>query len=424
MWNRFTQIPIELYLAARYVTANIKQSLIIILAVGMGVAIITFIPSINLSFFEYFLEKTVQNAAHINITREIETESRNINLLKKYRNKTGNNHEQIVLTDQSLIRRRNITAYRRLVDEFKQIPGVAAAAPFIKDQGIVRRGGKSRSIDINGIIPEQERYITDIFENVYIGNLSTISNQEVFLGYLLADELGVQIGNRIQLVTPYGQKSYKVAGLIKNGNYLRDLSQVVMNLDAAQQLLNLDNEVTSIGIKLVDYYDAPKISNIIKNTYPVKVRNWMEDNVTILEQISNFRTIIAFISFMIVMAAASSITSVLIMVVASKSKEIGILKAMGTPGGSILRLFVIQAVFLSIFGALFGVFGGWFFIQVYNFSPMSTAETFLGIGREPATVNTEYAIYAVCYAIISSVLASLIPAWQASKLDPVHAINQ
>lgn len=416
----FSRLPIEWYMAARYIRTNIRQSLIIMLAVGMGVAIIIFVPSINLSFFEYFLNKTVQNAPHINVTREMETGERNRQMMASL----APEGYDVLMTDQTVIRRRNIKAYQRLMKDLMKFPGVTNAAPFVQDNVIIVRGSASRAVDLRGIVPEAEKEITDIEENVTIGNLDTLGNNEIFLGYLLADELNANIGNRVTIVSPYGRKNYKLTGLIDSGNYLRDLGSAWLTLEAAQQVLDLPNEVTGIGLRVAEIYTADNIAKAISRAYPVKTRSWMEDNVTILEQISNFRTIIAFISFMIVMAAASSITSVLIMVVASKSKEIGILKAMGASPGSIMRLFVIQAVFLALLGSVAGIFGGWLFIQIYNFSPMSRSETLLGIGREPATLNIEYTFYAVFYAMASSILASIFPAWRASRLDPVQAINQ
>lgn len=417
----FWNIPIEAYIASRYIRFNIRQSIIIMLAVGMGVSIIIFIPSVNLSFFDYFLRKTVQNSAHIEVTRELKTRDRN----KTVMSLLFEPQKQLVLmNDQSLTRFRNITAYQGLTQELFHFPGVVEAAPHISKPVIIVRGGYSRGVDLQGIVPEKEKQISDIASVVMEGNLDTLSSNEVFLGYLLAEELGVKIGNRVQIVTPNGRKSFKVAGLTNSGMRPKDLGQVLTTLEGAQNALGMKNEVTGIGLKIKNIFEAEALSQLIQKTLPVKAQSWMENSRTILEQISNFRVIIGFISFMIVMAAASSITSVLIMVVASKSKEIGILKAMGTTPGEIMRLFVIQAVFLSILGAGAGILGGLFFIAVYNFSPISRAETFLGVGREPVTLNMEYTIYAVCYAMGSSILASLIPAWRAGKLDPVKAINQ
>lgn len=412
-------MPFSLYIALRYIRFNLKQSLIIMLAVGMGVGIIIFIPSVNLGFMDYLIKKTVNNAAHIQVTREIETDERNRQLLQaKLPQKT-----QLVVTDQTLTRRRKITAYNQLAEKLREFPGVTEVAPYIKEQAIIVRGSDSRGIQINGIIPERERNLSDLVQNVTEGNLDTVSSNEVFLGVTLADELGANVGNRVQIVTPWGQKSFKVAGIIDNKNYIRDQQLVVTNLEGAQQMLNMANEVTGIGVRVKDIYQADQIAELIRNTFPVKARSWIEDNVTILSQIKNFRFIIAFVSVMIVMAAASSITSVLIMVVASKTREIGIMKAMGAKPGSITRIFLIQAIILGVFGAMCGMLLALFFINLYNFSPMSRADTIMGIGREPVKMNFEYTIYAILYSMGSSLLASLIPALRAGNMNPVEAIN-
>lgn len=412
-------MPFSLYIALRYIQYNLRQSLIIMLAVGMGVGIIIFIPSVNLGFMDYLIKKTVNNAAHVQVTRDIETDERNRQLLQAKIPKDA----QLVVTDQTLTRRRKITAYNQLSDKLREFPGVVEVAPYIREQAIIVRGSDSRGVQLNGIIPEREQNLSDLLENVTEGNLDTVSSNEVFLGVTLADELGANVGNRVQIITPWGQKSFKVAGIIDNKNYVRDMSLVVTNIEGAQQMLDMANEVTGIGIKVRDIYQADTIAQQIQNTYPVKARSWIEDNVTILSQIKNFRFIIAFVSVMIVMAAASSITSVLIMVVASKTREIGIMKAMGARPGTVMRIFLIQAVILGIFGAICGILLAWMFINLYNFSPMSRQDTLLGIGREPVKMNLEYTIYAILYSMGSSLVASLIPAWRAGHLNPVEAIN-
>ncbi len=415
----------ELFIAIRYTLANMKQSLMIAFAVGLGVAIIIFIPSVNLSFFGYFLEKTVENSAHIKVTRELETMERNIQALTRHLTSGSpeNDDPHIIFSDQTLTRKRNIKAYRQLMKQIRGVTGVLEVSPYINEQIIVSHGSQIRGGSIQGIVPEMEKNIRQLEEDIAVGNIDNMGSSDVFIGWRLADELGVRLGNRIQLVTSEGRKSYKVAGLINTGIYQKDLDTIYISLKSAQQLLNMSNEITGINIRLQDIYAAPKISDVIHQTFHLKTRNWMEDNEVILDQIGMFRVIIAFISFLIVFAAASSITSVLIMVVASKSKEIGILKAMGLPPGSIMRLFVFQAICLSILGATAGVFGGMGLIELYNATPYSKAESFLGIGRQPVEINLEYTYYAIIYAMLSSFLASLFPAWHASRLDPVKAIN-
>ncbi len=424
MERLLAKLPVDLFIAARYILANLRQSLIIMLAVGIGVSIIIFIPSVNLSFFNYFLQKTVESSPHITVTRELDTMPRNQEALQTLVPRLLPQAGRILYSDQTQTRRRNILAYKRLMDQLERMPGVVAVAPYVKEQVIAVRGNQSRAADLNGILPDREILITSLADDVMEGDILAMGTNEVFIGYLLADELGVGIGDRIKLVSAFGERSYKVGGLIKTDIYLRDYSIIYQPLQQAQKLLDMNNEVTGLGLKIKDIYDAETMARLIAETYNVKTRSWMEDNKVYLDQISNFRVIISVISILIIFAAATSITSVLIMVVASKSKEIGILKAMGTRPRAILRLFVSQAILLSILGAIGGFFGALFLIWIYNLSPAGHGTTVLGIEREPTTLNVEFTIYAFIYSIGASVLASIIPAWMASRLDPVEAINQ
>lgn len=424
MGSRLTDLlPLELYIASRYVSANMKQSLIIMLAVGIGVSLIVFIPSINLSFFKYFLDKTVENSAHITLTRELNTMPRNEEALKKQL-QVKEKHQKLLFSDQTSIRRRNITAYKRLISELEKFPGVTAVSPSVRDQVIVVKGSQSRTASLRGVIPDLENTLNHFEDDVIEGNLESMGPNDVFLGSALADELNAGPGDRVQLLTPYGNHSYKIAGLIESGIYQQDLTTLYQPLESAQKLLNLNNEVTHIGLKIQDIYNAKNMASVLGDLYNLKARSWMEDNKIFLDQIANFRIIIAVINFLIVFAAATSITSILIMVVASKSKEIGILKAMGTSPGSIMRLFIAQGICLSLLGIAAGFLGANGLITLYNLSPMGKGSTILGIERPPTVMNTEYAILALIYALISSMLASLFPAWRASRLDPVEAINQ
>jgi lipoprotein-releasing system permease protein len=419
-------LPIEFYIAWRYIRYNLRQSLIIALAVGIGVGIIIFIPSVNLGFFNSFIDKTVQSMPHIRITKETETMPRNRRVLQEVLTGTElpGKREQILYSDKTLTRRENVTAYRHLMNEIARLPGVVAVSPYINEQVVLVRGNEVRGVQVQGILPEEEKKITNIADDVRAGDLDALTGNEAFLGWRLADEMGVSLGSRVRIVSAKGERSFKVAGLLDTGIQQQDLSTVVIPLKTAQELLQLPNQVTGIGVKVSEIYDAETIAQAIARTYHVKAVSWMEENKVYLDQIGNFRVIIGFINFLIVFAAATSITSVLIMVVSSKSKEIGILKAMGTTPGAIVRLFVTQALFLSILGASAGVLAALGLIALYNATPYSKAETGFGVGREPVSLNLEYTILGIIYAMVSSFLASLFPAWRAGKLDPVKAINQ
>ncbi|MEB3244471.1 MAG: ABC transporter permease [Vampirovibrionales bacterium] len=419
-------IPIEYAIAARYVKANLRQSLIIMLAVGIGVALTIFIPSLNIGFFNYLLIKTVETNPHIKLTRELETMPQDKALLQAHFKafKKTVSQPRLIFSDQTQKRRRTIQAYRPLINKLEAFPGVTIVSPTIREQVIIVHGSQSRSAGLQGVLPEREDRIARINEHVIAGQFNKMGPQDVFLGRELADELDVDPGSRVKIVTAYGQRSFRVAGLIQTGMATADLSLLYMPLKSAQKLLQLENTVTDIGLKIDDIYAADTVAQTLAQAYRLKAKSWMLESKVFLDQIQNFRVIVGIINFLIVFAAATSITSILVMMVAAKSREIGILKAMGLSPGAIMRLFISQGLCLSVFGCIAGFFGALGLIMLYNASPLSQGATVLGIERPPTVINGEYTVLAFVYAMISSFLASLFPAWYASRLDPVKAMNQ
>jgi ABC-type lipoprotein release transport system permease subunit len=427
------KLPFAAYLALRYTRANLKQSAIVAFSVGLGVSIIIFTPSVNLTFFNDLLKKVVEDAPHIRVTREMDTFARNQRAINRLLTQvpppsagpnTGTPAAwQAILSDRTLTRRRNITGYRALMRQLEAWPGVTYTAPFITEQAIVAHGAQVRGGALRGIVPRLEARVSSLEEDVISGQLDALGDQDIFLGWRLAEELHVSPGQRVKVFTAFGQRSYRVAGLTKTGVAATDLAAMVVSLHSMQRLVNLPNQVTGISLRILDIYAARDMAQALGKRYGLKARSWMEDNQTFLEQISAFRIIVSMINFLIVFASASSITSVLIMIVASKSREIGILKAMGARPRVLMQVFVLQALCLSLLGVGVGVLGGQGWISLYNASPFSKAETVLGVERKPVQMSSEFTLYAIFFALLSSVLASFIPAWQAGRLDPVKAIQ-
>lgn len=398
-------------------TSNIKQSLIIAGAVGIGVGIIIFVPSVNLTFFNDLIDKTVSSVPHITIVKEIDTFEENKGLFSKA---YGNN---ILLNDETQTRRRDITSYKSIISKINGVKGIVAMAPYVSGQGIVVKGAKEQGVQIRGIIPDEEVKITDIKDDMVEGRIDNLSSNDIIVGVKLADKFNLKLGKRVNVIGPRGaSKSFKIVGIFKTNLRSKDEGQIYVNLKSGQLLLQIGNNVTGIGIKVSQIYEAENIAVKLRKITKLKVTSWMEDNRQILDQLNNFKVVIAFINFLIVFSAASSITSVLIMLIASKSKEIGILKSMGARNYSVMAIFVFQAVILSLMGYVAGVILFKIIVTAYN-ATMPQGETIIGLVRPPVKMNTDYAILAFVYSLVCSILASIIPAYQATKLNPVEAIN-
>ena len=408
----------ELFIAFRYIKANLKQSIIITTAVSIGVAIIIWIPSINLSFMDDLINRTVSSAPNITIQKELDTFAINKELFaEKLKG------ENLLLTDQVLTRKRKIKSSRKIIEQIKNIEQIEATAPFAEGQALLIRGGEERGVSIKGIMPDEIK-IVDIEKDMVKGRIRDLTINDIVIGQTLANKLKVGIGKRIKAAGVSGMPiSLKVVGIFDTGLRAKDEFQAYVNIAIAQQLLNIGTDVTGIGIKVKDIYKAEETAEEIRTKTGLYVTSWMEDNKQILDQLNRFKLIILFINFLIIFSAATSITSVFIMLVASKSKEIGILKSMGAENKSIMIIFMSQAVFLSLIGYFIGLLLAKLMIIGYSNLIESSGETMFSTQIPEFKLNTSYALLAFFYSIFTSILASILPSYQAAKLKPVEAIN-
>ncbi len=403
----------------RYVSSNLKQSIIITTAISIGVSLIIWIPSINLSFFRDLIDKSVSSEPNIIIKKELDTFERNKVLFDKFFP-----DKKFLLKDQVQTRKRNIKSYKEVINKIKDVKEIIAIAPFVDEQGFIIKGAEERGSNIKGIISELELKVIDIEQYMIKGRIRDLSINDIVLGVILAEKLNVGLGDRVTVTGPRGtSKSLRIAGIFLTGLRAKDEYQVYVSLKSGQQIFNLENDVNGVGVRIKDIYEARNVSEQLRQRTGLDVTNWMDENQQILDQISRFRLIITFINFLIIFSAASSITSVFIMLIASKAKEIGILKSMGAKNQSIMSIFVIQAVSLSLIAYIIGLIGALILIKWYAGIIEAGDETFFTTTIPEFKISVEYAVLAFFYALFTSILASVIPAYQAARLNPVEAIN-
>lgn len=409
----------ELFISFRYIKANLKQSLIITTAVSIGVSIIIWIPSINISFIGDLIDKSVSSAPNIVIKKEINTFETNKTIFEKVFKK-----KQLLLSDRVMTRKRHIKSSKKIINQIKGIKQIVTAAPFAEGNAILIRGGEERGISLKGIDPVEELKITDIEDNVIKGSIKNLTINDIAIGDILAEKLRVGIGRRLKVVGPAGLvKSLKVSAIFSSGLRMNDEFLAYVNLKSAQQLLEIKTDVTGIGVKVKDIYEAENTAILIRNITGLEATSWMESNKQILDQLNRFKLIILFINFLIIFSAASSITSVFIMLIASKSKEIGILKSMGAKNASIMAIFMIQAMFLSLVGYFIGLVGAKLMLVWYAELIQAGEGTIFSSQVPDFKLSIPYAVLAFFYTLITSIIASLLPSYRAAKLNPVEAIN-
>jgi lipoprotein-releasing system permease protein len=337
-----------------------------------------------------------------------------------------------------------IDGYRDLIDQVQREAGVLSARPFIYTQSMLRSAAGASGAVLKGVDPPSETEIAidgmgDAFRKLYPQGWDNTPEDNVapiVIGKELGRKLSVVEGDTVYLisfrgmVSPIGHvpamKRFRVAGFFASGMYQFDEAYAFVRLSDAQRTLKLGDTVSGIEIRVNDIYQADQVAERIKNKlgFPYWTKDWMQMNANLFFALKLEKTAMFIILTLIVLVAAFNIASTLIMMVMKKTKDIAILKAMGASDGSIMRIFVIKGMVIGGFGTILGVVLGiaiCFVLKHYPFIKLPGNIyyfTTLPVQLQVADVLTiALAAIGICF------LATLYPARQAARLNPVDAIR-
>jgi lipoprotein-releasing system permease protein len=329
--------------------------------------------------------------------------------------------------------------------------GVTAAAPFVHAQALANAGHNyTEGVYVMGVVPfdsgaaAQSREVTSIRRTAVAGDFTFRDpggrQDGVVVGSRLAGRLNVAVGiDSVTLISAGSAKfsaatgafvpvfrKYPVTGIFETGMYEYDNSYVLMSLSTAQELAQLSDAVTGIEVKTSDRWVAPRVARAISDTlgFPYRTEDWQQQNSSLFQALKLEKLAMTVILLLIVLVAAFNIVSTLTMVVTDKTREIGILKAMGMTARSIRRIFLAQGIVIGLVGTLAGLVLGLMAaiaVERYRLIPLDPAVYFidhLPIDSRPLDVAL---IVAASLGIAA--LATLYPARQAARLYPVEAIR-
>jgi lipoprotein-releasing system permease protein len=340
---------------------------------------------------------------------------------------------------------RAFTEYHQILKEVEKTEGVGAATPFIYTQGMLRSKSGASGAVIRGIDPETAGHVIKTLKDVYLPHTSSARNANdtrpeipgIVLGKELARSLGVLEGDIIYLMSPRGMlspighmpamKQFKVTGFFESGMYDYDGSFAYIHLKAAQKLLRMGDSVTGIELQVKDIYKARDIAAKIKAKlgFPYWARDWMQMNRNLFRALKYERWTMFVILTLIILVAAFNIASTLIMMVMGKTRDIAILKAMGTTDGSILKIFIFNGMVIGLIGTLLGlVLGLLLCFGLENFEIYKLpGEIYYFTTTLPVKLEISNVIFIVTAALGICFLATLYPAFQAVRLHPVETIR-
>ena len=396
---------IEATIAMRFLRQGRGQTALILFAIAVGVAVIVFVTALISGLQQNIVARTLGTQAHIRIQAP-----REANRVAPAPPGTF----QLLLEDRRAQVLRPVDNWPQVVGVLERVPGVVAVSPVVSGPAFGRRGDAVESVALVGIdLPRYVRVIP-LGDSMVEGRLDVGSGNAV-VGSQLAEDLGLRIGGKLRLDAGGGREAIvNVAGIFQLGVRELDERYVYLDLKQAQSLLALPGGVTVIDTTVRDVFDAEAIAARIRGLTRLRAESWMETNAQLMNALSSQSMSTRMISLFVAMSVALGIASVLAVSVTQRTREIGILRAMGTRRAQMLRVFLVQGAVLGLAGSTVGAIAGWGLVGAFNTFGPKLFYIPMPLALIPA---------AMALATLAGVGAAAVPASRASRLDPVEAIR-
>jgi lipoprotein-releasing system permease protein len=401
----------QLSVSLRYLTSRRKEkfisliSLISVLGVAVGVGALIIVIAVMSGFDEDLREKIIGTYSHIEIISD------------PYMKPSA-----------------------ELVGMILKTPHVTAVSFFLNGQGLVRSGDSVTGVIVKGVVPKDEVRVNRLGEYMKKGSLD-LAGGGIVLGNELAEKLGVKVGDTVSLVSPasFDPKNFKfpfnfkvegmnfrVAGIFTSGMYEYDSSLAYIDIADAQNFFGTGTVASGASVRVDNALsvDQAKRSLQMKLGHRYAVRTWMDLNKNLIAALKLEKTVMFIILTLIVIVACFNIASSLIMTVLEKTRDIGILKAIGSTNLNIMAIFALQGGLIGVFGTILGAASGlgicWC-LKTYRF--ISLPKEIYYIDRLPVKMDPYDISLIVSLSILISLMAAIYPSYRASKLNPVEALR-
>jgi lipoprotein-releasing system permease protein len=400
----------ERRVAVRFLREGRMQSLLIIVGVAAGVAVVAYISALISGLQSNTLEKTLGAQAHVTLRALDDVVTPALAPVP--------GTDVLAQTQPRAQRPRSIGNWQAMVPLLEALPAVAAVSPMVSGAGLAVRGEATKSIALMGVDLDRYDRIVHLRSKVIAGQ-ARLGPGESVIGRELADDLGLRVGDRFSLVTGTVTESLRVTALVDLG--VRDLNRrtVIVPLRAAQSLLGLPGGATTLDLALVDVWAAQALTDELERRYPYKVESWQEANAQLVSALNAQSVSTALIRGVVMIVVVLGIASVLVVSVVQKRREIGILRAMGATQGQVLRVFLLQGAIVGAIGSTLGVLLAALLVWLFStFVRGSDGLPLFTIALAPGLALRIAALATLC-----GVLAAVAPARRAAALDPAQAIR-
>lgn len=403
-------LPFEAIAAFRFMKSGLMQTLLIIIGVAVGVAVIVFMSALLSGLQSNLFKRTLNSVAQIVISPPQDV-ARPLRGDEETRN--------AVLVQPKAQRLRSIDQWQRVREQIERTADVTDVAPIVTGPGFAARGDATNAVTLSGIELESYARITPLADKLVSGRLR-VDSSDIMIGIELAKDLGAVTGDKLRITTAKGASvTLTVTALLDFGNKTVNQRSVFVALRVAQSLLDLAGGVSTINVNVRDPFAAEDVAVRLEAETGLQAESWIRTNAQFFTALAAQRMSSVIIRVFVALTAALGIASVLVVSVVQKSKEIGILRAMGTTRGQVLRLFLLQGAVMGLAGSLAGSFLGWLFLQAWRSIARNPDGTVMFVIEMPPSLF----VMAAAGATLVGTLAAVMPARRASRLDPAVAIR-
>ena len=400
-----------LKIATRYLTASKAQTALLVFGVAIGVFIFIFMSALIGGLAEFIMARTAGDMAHITIQAEavdpallLPAEGRTVLLVQE-----PSSQATAILKDTA--------AFTPLIEG---LPGVIGTSQQINGSGFLTRGAQVAQVSINGLEPGRESVIANLASYITEGT-ATLGAGGVLVGKTLAEDMDLRLGQTVRLQSSFGIEALlTITGIYEMGSGGPDRRQAYVGLATARTLFKMPQGVTRVEIKLADLYAADTLAPRIKALTGLDAKSWTEQAAQLLEalqaQAQTGYILKAFALLTIIIGVASA----LLLSTYRRRPEIGIMRAMGAGRWFVVVVFVSQGALIGLMGGLFGAAAGYGVLLAFP-----GRESF-GPGQSGLPIDITQGAYglAIILTTLGAILASILPARAAARLDPVTAIGQ
>lgn len=392
----------------RYLTSNLLQTGLLILGVALGVFVFVFMSALIGGLAVYLVDQTVGDVPHVTVTQP------DIAPARLY----GAEEGALIAAENTTGRAAMIRNTAEVIATLGQLPGLAAVSPEISGNGFVTRGAVVKPVTVVGIEPDKVSAVADIAGNLVRGS-AELPIGAILIGKKLADDLGIAAGHGLRLRSDQGvDTTLTVTGLFDFGFDRLDERTAYVNIKTARGLFGMRQGASQIALRIDDLWDAPDFAAAAANATGLDTVPWTETNQQLLSGLDAQARSGDIIKGFALLTIVIGVASALLLSTYRRRSEIGIMRAMGASKGFVVTVFLAQGGLIGLVGGLVGAGLGW--LALSPFPPPGEIEA----GGFPIDIAQGGFGLAVALTVAGALVASILPARAAAKVDPVEVIAQ